>query len=85
MFLSAGPWGVAHMVQNHKPSQAERELQAYADEFSILQHAQHLAEIAGCARATKALEAALLDIAQTSVDGSIANPLRQSTKPTAPS
>jgi hypothetical protein len=65
------------MVQNHKPSQAERELQAYADELSILQHAQHLAEIAGCARATKALETALLDIAQTSVDATLTRPLRQ--------
>ena len=73
------------MVQNHKPSQAERELQAYADELSILQHAQHLVEIAGCARATKALQTALLDIAQTSVDGSLTRPFRQSTKPAAPS
>ncbi len=72
------------MVQNHKPSQAERELQAYADELSILQHAQHLAEIAGCARATKALQTALQDIAQTTVEGSITHPLRQSTKPAAP-
>ena len=72
------------MVQNHKPSQAERELQAYADELSILHHAQHLAEIAGCARATKALESALLDIAQTSVDGSITRSLPQSTKAAAP-
>jgi hypothetical protein len=59
------------MVQNHKPSHAERELQAYADELVILQHAQHLAEIAGCARATQALQSALLDIAQNSADGTL--------------
>ena len=72
------------MVQNHKPSQAERELQAYADELNILQHAQHLAEIAGCARATQALQAALLDIAQTTADDTLTRPLGHSTKPAAP-
>jgi hypothetical protein len=73
------------MAHNQKPSQAERELQAYADELGILQHAQHLAEIAGCARATQALESALLDIAQMSVGGSRTHPLRQSIKPAAAS
>jgi hypothetical protein len=71
MYPSAGPWGVARMAQKHKPSQAERELLAYADELGILRQAQHLAEIAGCARATQALQAALLDIAHKEADGSL--------------
>lgn len=59
------------MAQKHNPSEAERELMAYADELRILRHAQRLAEIAGCARATQALEAALLDIAHKEAGGSV--------------
>ena len=72
------------MAQKHKLSQAERELLAYADELGILRQAQHLAEIAGCARATKALQTALLDIAQTTADDTLTRPLGHSTKPAAP-
>jgi hypothetical protein len=65
---------VAH---NRKPTEAERELQAYADELSIMKHAQRLADIAGCARATKALHSALLDIERKAADGAVKLTLSQ--------
>jgi hypothetical protein len=65
------------MAQNQKPTEAERELQAYGDELGILKHAQRLAEIAGCARATKALQSALLEIERKAADGAVKFALSQ--------
>lgn len=62
---------VAHMTHRQKPTEAERELKAYGYEQGILHHAQQLADIAGCARAIKALQSALLDIERKAADGSV--------------
>ena len=40
-------------------SEAERELQAYEDEFAILKHTERLRAIAGCDRALEALASAV--------------------------
>ena len=55
------------MAHKPKPTEAERELKAYGHEQGILHHAQQLADSAGCARAIKALQAALLDIERNAV------------------
>lgn len=57
------------MPNNRKSTEAERELQAYTDELGIMKHAQRLAEIAGCARATQVLQSALLAIEHKGGDG----------------
>ena len=59
------------MAHKPKPTEAERELKAYGHEQGILNHAQQLADSAGCARAIKALQAALLDIESKYADGSV--------------
>ncbi len=58
------------MAHKPKPTEAERELKAYGHEQGILHHAQQLADSAGCARAIKALQAALLDI-ERNADASV--------------
>ncbi len=58
------------MAHKPKPTEAERELKAYGHEQGILHHAKQLADIAGCARAIKALQAALLDI-ERNADASV--------------
>ena len=59
------------MTHRQKPTEAERELKAYGYEQGILHHAQQLADVAGCARAIKALQSALLDIERKAADGSV--------------
>ena len=50
---------------------------SYADELGIMKHAQRLADIAGCARATTALHSALLNMERKAADGAVKLALSQ--------